>query len=139
MPPETLQLEDGDVVARALATDDATHAFEVVWEGEAVGRVELLTTEGGDGDLIWVVVPEYRAVAVVERALRLVVDWAVSPRDSVPTSPQLQRVEARVAAEDRDSVRAALRAGLRREGVERSALVGPGHRTDVVVLARVAS
>jgi 8-oxo-dGTP pyrophosphatase MutT (NUDIX family) len=138
-PSDAAVLEDGDVVARGVPADDGTHAFEVVWEGEQVGRVELLTTEGGDGDLIWVVVPEYRAVGVAERALRLVVDWAMGSLEGAPLSPRLHRVEARVPAEDRESVRAAIRAGLRREGVERSALVGPGDRTDVVVLARVAS
>jgi len=138
-PPDVAVLQDGDVVARGVPADVGTHAFEVVWEGEQVGRVELLTTDGGDGDLIWVVVPEYRAVGVAERALRLVVDWAMGAQDPVRPSPGLHRVEARVPAEDRESVRTAIRAGLRKEGVERSALVGPGDRTDVVVLSRVAS
>jgi 8-oxo-dGTP pyrophosphatase MutT (NUDIX family) len=39
---------------------------------------------------------------------------------------------------NRDAVRAAIRAGLRKEGIERGALVRPGRREDVVVLARVA-
>jgi 8-oxo-dGTP pyrophosphatase MutT (NUDIX family) len=128
-----------DLVLREVEAGDGTHAFEVVWEGEQVGRVELLTTEGGDGDLLWVVVPEYRHVGIAERALRLVVDWAVGAGDATQSSPRLQRVEARLPEADRDSVRSAIRAGLRKEGVERSALVGPGERTDVVVLARVAT
>jgi 8-oxo-dGTP pyrophosphatase MutT (NUDIX family) len=128
-----------DLVVREVEAGDGTHAFEVVWEDEQVGRVELLTTEGGDGDLLWVVVPEYRAVGVVERALRLVVDWAVGSGEATQSSPRLHRVEARLPDSDRDSVRSAIRAGLRKEGVERSALVGPGERTDVVVLARVAT
>jgi 8-oxo-dGTP pyrophosphatase MutT (NUDIX family) len=132
-------LGDADLGLRSVPSDDGTFAFEVVWEGEQVGRVELLTTDGGDGDLLWVVVPEYRAVGIAERALRLVVDWAVGTGGATPSSPRLHRVEARLPAADRDSVRAAIRAGLRREGVERSALVGPGERTDVVVLARVAA
>ncbi|MGN6300025.1 MAG: NUDIX domain-containing protein, partial [Angustibacter sp.] len=49
------------------------------------------------------------------------------------------RVEARVPDADRDSVRAAIRSGMRREGIARAARVGAGSRGDVVVLARVAT
>ncbi|NNM45949.1 NUDIX hydrolase [Knoellia sp. DB2414S] len=50
----------------------------------------------------------------------------------------MARVEARVPDSDREAVRSAIRAGLRKEGIERGALVRPGRREDVVVLARVA-
>ncbi|HEY3534608.1 MAG TPA: NUDIX hydrolase [Pedococcus sp.] len=128
--PETLQ--DGtDLVVTAVPADEGTHAFEVVLEGERVGRVELLPDDGGDADLIWVVVPEYRGVGVAERAIRLVVDWGFATLD-------LHRVEARVDNADRDSVRSALRAGLRKEGVARATRAPGGERADVLVLARVA-
>ena len=49
--PETLQ-DGADLIVRAVPAgseaDTGTHAFEVVWEGERVGRVELLA-DGGDG------------------------------------------------------------------------------------------
>ena len=124
-------LADGtDLVLRAASGEEGNHAFEVVWEGEQVGRVELLADDTGDGELIWAVVPEYRAVGVVERALRLVVEWAFAELGT-------HRVEARVDDADRDGVRAALRAGLRKEGVARSSLAARGSRADVLVLARL--
>ena len=128
----TPELRDGDdLVLRGLPDRaDGTAAFAVVWEGEQVGRVELLEDGLGDADLIWLVVPDYRQVGVVERALRLVVAWAFEER-------AVQRVEARVPDADRAAVRAALRAGLRKEGVARGALVGPGERVDTMVLARL--
>lgn len=130
--PETLQ-DGADLVVRAVPADtdgDGTHAFEMVWEGERVGRVELLA-DGADADLIWVVVPEYRGVGVAERALRLVVDWGFA-------NLGLHRVETRVDNADRDSVRSALRAGLRKEGVARGSMSASGERVDVLVLARLA-
>lgn len=124
-------LADGtDLVLRAVPADEGAHAFEVVWEGEQVGRVELLADDGGDADLIWAVVPEYRAVGVAERALRLVVEWAFEELG-------LHRVEARIDNADRDSVRSALRAGLRKEGVARDSPAPHGARADVLVLARL--
>jgi 8-oxo-dGTP pyrophosphatase MutT (NUDIX family) len=137
--PIPLLRDGGDLVLRAVTNDggDATDgaraiAFEVVWEDEQVGRVELLADDAGDADLLWVVVPEYRSVGVVERALRLVVGWGFE-------SLGLRWIEARVDADDRDGVRAALRAGLAKEGVARGALGLHGDRTDVVVLARLAA
>ena len=128
----TPELRDGDdLVLRGLPDQvEGVTAFQVVWEGEQVGRVELLADGLGDADLLWVVVPEYRQVGVIERALRLVVAWAFDEL-------AVQRVEARVADADRSAVRAALRAGLRKEGVARGALVGPGERVDTMVLARL--
>ena len=128
----TPELRDGDdLVLRGLPDQvEGATAFHVVWEGEQVGRVELLADGLGDADLLWVVVPEYRQVGVIERALRLVVAWAFDEL-------AVQRVEARVADADRSAVRAALRAGLRKEGVARGALVGPGERVDTMVLARL--
>jgi len=129
LPDGPVVLRDGDVLLNPVAVDDGAYAFALVWEGEQVGRVELLADEEGDGDLIWAVVPEYRGVGIVERALRLVVDWSFE-------SVGLHRVEARVPDADRDGVRAALRAGLRKEGVARAALSADG-RADTMVLARL--
>jgi 8-oxo-dGTP pyrophosphatase MutT (NUDIX family) len=124
-------LADGtDLAVRGVSAADGSHAFEVIWEGEQVGRVELLADDGGDAELIWVVVPEYRSVGVAERALRLVVDWAFEELG-------LHRVEARIDNANRDSVRSALRAGLRKEGVARNSPAPQGSRADVLVLARL--
>jgi 8-oxo-dGTP pyrophosphatase MutT (NUDIX family) len=124
---------DGDLTLHALEGDgDAPgdHAFAVVWEGEQVGRVEVIEDGSGDADLIWAVVAEYREVGIVERALRLAVTWSFE-------TLAVQRIEARVDDADRPGVRAALRAGLRKEGVARSALMGPHDRRDAMVLARL--
>lgn len=128
----TPELRDGDdLLLRGVADEaEGVSAFAIVWEGEQVGRVELLEDGLGDADLIWTVVPEYRQVGIVERALRLVVAWAFDER-------AVQRVEARVPNADRSAVRAALRAGLRKEGVARGALVSVGERVDTMVLARL--
>jgi 8-oxo-dGTP pyrophosphatase MutT (NUDIX family) len=133
---------DGDLTLRAIQGDGGApsepsepgepgdHAFAVIWEGEQVGRVEVIEDGSGDADLIWAVVPEYREVGVVERALRLAVTWTFE-------TLAVQRIEARVADSDRPGVRAALRAGLRKEGVARGALLGPDDRRDTMVLARL--
>jgi 8-oxo-dGTP pyrophosphatase MutT (NUDIX family) len=131
LPPTPTLRSGDDLVLHPSPAETDTHAFDVVWEGEHVGRVELIVSGAGDGDLVWVVVPEYREVGVAERALRLVVDWGIEQAG-------LERVEARVPDVDRAGVRAAVRAGLRKEGVERSSLVDVSARGDVVVLARVA-
>ncbi|GAA4708296.1 hypothetical protein GCM10025782_00060 [Pedococcus ginsenosidimutans] len=127
--PEPLLVDD-DLVLHGLhdaAVDDGVMAFEAIWQHERVGRVELLRGDVGDAELIWLFVPQYRAVGVVERALRLVVRWAFDELG-------LRRVEARVEDDDRDGVRAAMRAGLRKEGVSRAVAV-PGGRGDVMVLS----
>lgn len=128
----TPQLTEGDdlVLRRVAVEGDGDHAFAVEWEGEQVGRVEVIEDGSGDADLIWAVVAEYREVGIVERALRLAVSWAFDTLD-------VHRVEARVDVADRAAVRAALRAGLRKEGVARGALAGPGDRRDTMVLARL--
>jgi 8-oxo-dGTP pyrophosphatase MutT (NUDIX family) len=130
MPDDATVLADGDLLLHGLDGDPGDHAFAVVWEGEQVGRVEVIEDGSGDADLIWAVVPHYRGVGVVERALRLAMDWAFD-------ALAVQRIEARVDDADRDSVRAALRAGLRKEGVARGALAGLTDRRDTMVLARL--
>lgn len=134
-PP--LVLRDGDITLDRLGEDGAdaddppgAHAFDVRWEGERVGRVELLVDDTGDAELLWVLVPQYRAVGVAERALRLVVDWALGTQG-------VERVEAHVDDTDRDAVRAAMRAGLRKEGIARGAMGPGGVRRDVLQLARL--
>ncbi|HEV7147225.1 MAG TPA: NUDIX hydrolase [Pedococcus sp.] len=121
-------LSDGDLVL--TARDGESGAFSVRWQHETVGRVELLADGAGDGDLLWVVVPEYHSLGIVDRALRLAMAWGFDALG-------LDRIEARVPATDLDGVRAALRAGLRKEGVARAAPGPGGQRVDTVVLARL--
>ena len=121
-------LTEGDLVL--TASDEEPGAFVVRWQGEQVGRVELLDDGLGDADLVWAVVPEYRAVGIVERALRLAIGWGFDTLG-------LERVEARVEGDDLDGVRAALRGGLLREGVARGTLAPGGIRKDTVVFARL--
>jgi 8-oxo-dGTP pyrophosphatase MutT (NUDIX family) len=121
---------DGDTGSWSDQSQPGDHPFAVVWEGQQVGRVEVIEDGSGDADLIWAVVPEYREVGIVERALRLAVAWAFE-------SLAVQRIEARVDDADRPAVRAALRAGLRKEGIARGALAGPADRRDTMVLARL--
>jgi 8-oxo-dGTP pyrophosphatase MutT (NUDIX family) len=125
-------LTDGDLSLREIEDDGGPddHAFAVDWQGEQVGRVEVIEDGSGDADLIWAVVAEYREVGIVERALRLAVAWTFE-------TLAVQRIEARVDDADRAGVRAALRAGLRKEGVARGALSAPGDRRDTMVLARL--
>ncbi len=131
-PPPVLRDEDLvlETVAGEDLDDDGTYTFEVCLQGEPVGRVELLDDGAGDADLIWVVLPGPRRTDVAARALGLVVDWALDSLD-------VTRIEARVDDTDREAVRAAMRAGLRKEGVSRGAAVASGGRGDVVVLARL--
>src|SRR5690349_10459 len=124
-PSAPAPLVDGDLALHPAESEVGTYAFELVWEGAQVGRVELLVDEE-DADVLWVVVPEYRAVGIAERALRMALDWAVEELG-------VARVEARVPDADRDSVRAAIRSGMRREGIARAARVGADARGDVVV------
>jgi 8-oxo-dGTP pyrophosphatase MutT (NUDIX family) len=129
----TPELRDGDdLVVRGVPDEVDAASFEVVWEGEQVGRVEVIDDGSGDADLIWAVVAEYREVGIVERALRLVITWVFDTLD-------VHRVEARVPDAHRSDVRAALRAGMRKEGVARGASAGHGERVDTMVLARLRS
>ncbi len=58
--------------------------------------------------------------------------------DEVLSSGAAERVVARIPVSDRRSLGVAARAGLRREGIERSVLLPDGSRGDVVRLARLA-
>ena len=62
--PEPLLVDD-DLVLHGLddaTVDDGVVAFEAIWQHERVGRVELLHGDAGDAELIWLFVPQYRAV-----------------------------------------------------------------------------
>ena len=119
------ELTDGTVTLSGLDSS----SFAVVVDGARVGRVAVTD----DGALDWEVEEGQRGRGYGTRALRLLVDWALTEREQ--NGLGLARVEARVDPDHQAAQRVATRAGLRREGVSRQ----PAGTADAVVLARVAS
>jgi RimJ/RimL family protein N-acetyltransferase/8-oxo-dGTP pyrophosphatase MutT (NUDIX family) len=113
-------------------------AFVVEHEGRPVGNVEVTPAGPEGGKLSWTLFAGERGAGHATRAVRLLADWALTPRGEGGLG--LQRVEALVDADHQASLRVATRAGLRREGVRRVS-AGMGDRPDAtqyVVLARLA-
>ena len=81
--------------------------------------------------LSWVTYAPYRGPGSASRAVRLLVDWAFAELG-------LRRVEAEVDPLNRASLRTALRAGLRREGLLRGNTTLGGEVHDTVVLGRLS-
>ncbi|MEO7448211.1 MAG: NUDIX hydrolase [Humibacillus sp.] len=105
--------------------------FLVEWRGEAVGSVDVRRRSDGVGVLSWITYAPYRGRGLASRAVRLLVDWAF-------TELGYRRVEAEVNPLNRASLRTAMRAGLRREGLLRGNTTLDGQPHDTVVLARLA-
>lgn len=103
--------------------------FLVEWRGRAAGTVDVRLQEHRVGVLSWALYAPFRGQGLASRALRLLVEWAFDTLD-------LERVEAHVNPDNRASLRTALRAGLRREGLLRGNTVLGGRRQDTVVLGR---
>jgi RimJ/RimL family protein N-acetyltransferase len=114
-----------------LEWDDAQRkvTFLCEWRGEPAGSVDLRRGEFGVGVLSWVTYARFRGQGIAVRATRLLVDYAFSELG-------IDRVEAHVNPLNRRSVRTALRAGLRREGLLRGNTVLDGERQDTVILGR---
>jgi RimJ/RimL family protein N-acetyltransferase/8-oxo-dGTP pyrophosphatase MutT (NUDIX family) len=141
VPPEP-DLHDGDVVLRrrddAHGNDAVT--FLVEHQDQVAGTVEVRQTGGGTGELSWAVLPDHRGQGVTARAVRLLIRYAFEELG-------LHRVAAYADPHDPASLRTAGRAGLRREGLVRSAdertHEGSGERRterhDLVQLARLAT
>ena len=116
--------------------------FLVEHAGQLVGTAEIRQAGGGNGDLSWAVRPEHRGQGVTARAVRLLIRYAFDELE-------LHRVVAYPEPHDHASLRTAGRAGLRREGLVRSAghsgTGGEGggastsERRDRVQLARLAT
>jgi RimJ/RimL family protein N-acetyltransferase/8-oxo-dGTP pyrophosphatase MutT (NUDIX family) len=114
-------------------------SFVVEHDGRLAGSVEL-TREGSAGaSLSWTLYAGHRGRGLAARAVRVLVDWALA--DAGQGGLGLQRVEARVDADNARSLRVATRAGLHREGVQR-VVPGMGDRpaaTAYVVLSRLST
>lgn len=99
---------------------------------EAVGLVVLMhRPKAGTVEVGYWLVPTARGRGLAARAVRLLADWALTEAD-------VARVEALVHPDNVASLRTLASAGFAREGVLRSALPGPGHRSDAVVWSRIS-
>ena len=114
-------------------------SFVVEHDGRLVGSVEL-TREGAAGASVsWTSYAGYRRRGFATRAVRVLVDWALS--DTLQGGLGLQRVEARVEPDNTRSLSVATRAGMHREGVQR-VVPGMGERpeaTGYVVFSRLTT
>ena len=138
--PETV-LYDGDVALRCeqVHAGDAVR-FLVEHQGRAAGRIKVRQTGSGNGVLSWTVLPDHRGQGVARRAMALLIGYAFEELG-------LHRVEAYIDPQDEASLRAAGRAGLRREGLVRASeeteVKGSdthgAQRHDRVQLARLAT
>ena len=129
---------------RDPGSDQGTHvvSFLVEHAGQRVGTAEIRQAGGGNGDLSWAVRPEHRGQGVTARAVRLLIRYAFDELG-------LHRVAAYPEPHDHASLRTAGRAGLRREGLVRSAAqdetgsegggASTSERRDRVQLARLAT
>lgn len=139
------ELADGVIVLRPRpadpedpeATGEGGASYDVVVAGGAVvGRAGVTVADDGSGTLSWRVDPTHVRRGIGSRALRLLVDWALT--DTGQGGLGLGRVSARVDSDNGAALRTATRAGLRREGVAR---LGPDTGSDSreeVLLGRVS-
>ncbi len=128
-------LTDGTVTLTTTERAGDRHSFAVERDDTTVGTVSVDQIGAGTGVLTWQVDEAHRTRSTHLRVVRLVTDWAMTEEGQGGLG--LGRVEARIPSYDEESLRAATRAGLRREGLTRQA---PEHRTDDehVLLARLS-
>lgn len=114
--------------------------FVIEADAVVVGWVEVRLHGPHDsvGDLSWTVFSTARGRGLGTRAVRMLIDWAMSHPGQGGLG--LTRVQTRIEPDNHAALRVASRAGLRREGTQRVA-PGTGDRPDTaayVVLARLA-
>jgi RimJ/RimL family protein N-acetyltransferase len=129
IPPEQEHRAWIEETGREWADGRSKATFLLEWRGEPAGSVDVRRREAGVGVLSWAVYAPYRGRGLAARAVRLLIDWAFDELG-------LERVEAHVNPHNRASIRTALRAGLRREGLLRGNAVLAGARQDTVLLGR---
>jgi RimJ/RimL family protein N-acetyltransferase/8-oxo-dGTP pyrophosphatase MutT (NUDIX family) len=111
--------------------------FVITVDDRLVGSVDARLIDPHTAELSWTLYAGQRGQGYATRAVRVLVDWALSDREQGGLG--VSRVEAKVEPGNVESTRVATRAGLRREGVRRVA-PGAGDRaetTEYVVLARL--
>ncbi len=119
--------------------DRSVTSFVVEADGDVAGSCEVRRSDHHTGELTWMILAAHRGRGLAQRAVRVLVDWALS--DTGQGGLGLSRVEARVEAGNDASLRVATRSGMLREGVRR-VVPGTGHRagtSEYVVLARLAT
>jgi 8-oxo-dGTP pyrophosphatase MutT (NUDIX family) len=123
-------LIDGDVSLRRLEGGDG---FAVEHVGSVIGHIAVRVTDPvhGVGQLTWDDDLGRQVQGIATRAIGLAVRHAFS-------SLELHRLEAVVPIDDRSSLIAAWRNGMRKEGVLRGKRLVGESRTDLVQLARLA-
>jgi RimJ/RimL family protein N-acetyltransferase/8-oxo-dGTP pyrophosphatase MutT (NUDIX family) len=134
-----LWLGTREVIPSGDPGDASGPAFVVEHDGTPVGAVSLVPTGDGVAMMRWLLYADHRGRGHAARALRVLVDWALSDPDQGGLG--LQRVEAHIDPRHSRALRAATRAGLHREGEQRL-VPGMGARADAtrsVVYARLAT
>jgi RimJ/RimL family protein N-acetyltransferase len=117
---------------------DGTRAGFVIDVGDrSVGSVDARIIDEHTAELSWTLYAGERGHGYATRAVRVLVDWALTERDQGGLG--VSRVEAKIEPDNVASNRVATRAGLRREGLRR---VSPGtgdraETTEYVILARL--
>jgi len=111
--------------------------FVIVVGDRLVGSVDAKIVDEHTAELSWTLYAGERGQGYATRAVRVLVDWALTARDQGGLG--VSRVEAKVEPDNLASNRVATRAGLRREGLRR---VSPGtgdraETTEYVILARL--
>lgn len=110
----------------------------VIDDGEVAGSVEARLHDPHTAELSWAVYAGHRGHGIGVRAVRMLMDWAMTGRGRGGLG--VSRVEAKVEPGNEASLRVATRAGMRREGIRR-VVAGTGDRsetTEYVVFARLA-
>ncbi len=117
---------------------NGTRAGFVIDVGDRpVGSVDARIVDEHTAELSWTLYAGQRGQGYATRAVRVLVDWALTERDQGGLG--VTRVEAKIEPDNLASNRVATRAGLRREGLRR---VSPGtgdraETTEYVILARL--
>ncbi|MPZ61655.1 MAG: GNAT family N-acetyltransferase [Propionibacteriales bacterium] len=106
--------------------------FLVERDGRPVGNVEVRDQGDALGELSWTIYAPYRGRGYGTHAVRLLVQYCFDELG-------MQRIQAYVEQDNRRSLRVAMRAGLRKEGVTRGRSEVAGARRDFVLLGRLAS
>ena len=99
-------------------------------DGSYLGEILLFARPHDGAEVAYVIAPPARGRGIATEAVRLLAEWGFDHL-------KLQRIELKIHPENVASIRVAEKAGFRREGVLRSAVMVRGHRIDVVSYSRL--